>query len=66
MGDKKDSGAIIREWLTEKMGNPIMPSKEKDQIDELDAVDKKERDRQKALQDLQERGEDYSAGVHRL
>jgi hypothetical protein len=61
MGRKKEAGTIIREWLTEKLGNPVMPSKEKQAIAELDIDDQ----RQKALQDLQEQGGDYDARVHK-
>ena len=33
-------GDSIREWLTEKLGNPIMPSKEKSAIKELEDEEK--------------------------
>ena len=60
MGRKKEPGTIIREWLTEKMGNPVMTSKKKNMLAEIE----KEDQRQSALNTLQERGEDYSSRIH--
>lgn len=54
---KKDMGARVRGWLTEKMGNPVMPSKEKEQIRQLEEEERKMRERQ-------ENGEDYPAQKH--
>jgi hypothetical protein len=45
MPKKKDVGTTVRDWLTEKLGNPIMPSKEKDQIKQLEDEEKKQREK---------------------
>ncbi len=36
-----DVGKKARKWLTDKLGNPIMPSKEKDQIAALEEEERK-------------------------
>lgn len=42
----KDIGTTVRDWLTEKMGNPIMPSKEKNQIEQLERDELMDRQRE--------------------
>lgn len=49
------------EYLKEKMGNPVMPSKEKDAIRELEEEERRLRD----MREKQESGEDYPAEYHR-
>ncbi|KKT30248.1 MAG: hypothetical protein UW18_C0020G0011 [Microgenomates group bacterium GW2011_GWF1_44_10] len=55
MPKKRESGVgqTVRDWLTKKLGNPIMPSKEKDQIHQLE--------QEENLRRRQENGEDYDA-----
>lgn len=60
----KEAGEVIREWLTEKLGNPVMTSRKKDVIKELEDEERKSEERSRALQELQERGEDYPAKIH--
>jgi hypothetical protein len=59
----KDSGQVIREWLVEKMGNPVMGSKKQAAINEIEGEDEDTR-RRRALDDMQQKGEDYSARIH--
>ena len=40
-----DIGKKIRDYLTDKWGNPVMPSKEKDQIKELEQQEEEDRKR---------------------
>ncbi len=65
MGRKKDAGTVVREWLTEKMGNPVMTSKEKAAILEIDEAESLDNQRHAALMELQESGRDYDARIHR-
>ena len=54
---EKDAGEVIRKWLTERLGNPVMTSKKKQEIAEIE--------KDEAVRNLQERGEDYPAEVHK-
>jgi hypothetical protein len=64
MGRKKEAGTIVREWLTEKMGNPVMTSKKKNAIRELDEAEVLDQTRHAAMVELQESGKDYDARIH--
>ena len=50
-------GTLVREFLKENLGNPLMSSKEKKAIKENETPDE-------WVQKKQETGEDYPAGVH--
>lgn len=60
MANKKPTGQTIRDWLTTKLGNPVMPSKEKNQIRELEEEERRNEEKQRK----QENGEDYPASEH--
>jgi hypothetical protein len=59
----KEPGTVIREWLVEKLGNPAMGSKKQDAVNEATGETEQER-RDRALADMQQRGEDYDAKLH--
>ena len=56
-----DIGKRVREYLTDKMGNPVLTSRKKEAIKEIEGPEEKE----SRLHELQERGEDYPAREHR-
>lgn len=44
-------GNAIRDWMEEKMGNPAMPSREKNEIKRLEEEERKARERQENGED---------------
>ena len=54
-------GKVVREYISDKLGNPLMTSEEKKRIKEQEDEDK----RMEGLQQKQESGEDYPADEHR-
>lgn len=65
-----DTGQAMRDWFKKKLGNPIMPRKEKEAIGELEREEAgrygyAKHEEEEAVREAQETGEDYPAEYHR-
>jgi hypothetical protein len=60
------SRSKVYDWLSEKLGNPVMGSKKMDAIRELEKEERELESRGHEMLEKQESGEDYPAEWHKV